>query len=60
MKDDLNIFEMEDNLNFWKMEDDLNFWKMKDDLNCFKTTSKKITQPKTIQSKNNNIFENGR
>ena len=38
---------MEDDLNYFlKKEDDLNFLKMDDDL-------KKIMQPKTIKSKNN-------
>ena len=37
---------MEDNLIFKKKEDDLNFLIMEDDL-------KKIVQPKTIKSKNN-------
>ena len=36
---------------------------MEDDLNLFENRRRlqnKITQPKTIKSKNNNIFENGR
>ena len=44
---------MEDDLNFLKGRQPQFLWKMK-------TTSKKIIQPKTIKSKNNNTFENGR
>ena len=73
MEDDLNCFEnvrqppnqkqlKVETIIFLKLEDDLNYLKRKttsisleneDDL-------KKIIQPKTLKSKNNNIFENGR
>ena len=54
MEDDLNIFENGRRPYFFLKEDDLNFFFK------WKTTSKKIMQPKIIKSKNNNIFENGR
>ena len=44
------------------MEDDLKYLKKEDDLNFLGKgrRPKKIMQPKTIKSKNNNIFESGR
>ena len=44
---------MEDELNYLKRKTTSISLKNEDDL-------KKIMQPKTIKSKNNNIFENGR
>ena len=44
------------------MEDDLNFFLKEDKLKFFENgrRTKQIMQPKTIKSKNNNIFYNGR